>query len=462
MRSINSLFTSRSGFFHHWVRLKIPKKYFSILMTSFIVNGGLYCQQPVKVLRILTLNEAWDYAIKNNPDQKSYILNNEKAKADLHSSESYLWPIFGGNLAGQLNTKLPTTVVPGEIFGKPGQTMNVQFGQKYNYNTGLTASKTILDWQHWIQVKIAKNDLLTTQLETDAYKQNLKQQVALYYYSVAVSQEALNLYKQNLLVADSTVIITDQKFRQGIINSISSNLSVISCNNIHQQILNTEILLDQCKNSLKILLGIEKETDLEIDTTGLMKQFLPVDVQNLGKDKNLAIQENQIRSTELKVNLQKSSFVPKMNLYGYYGLQQYRNDFGISFNNNKWFQSSYVGVDVQVPIFSGFLNRNKLKSSKIEYKKSQTEWDESERKAAMNDELLINEFKKSQQMLQPVSENFNLYRQNQQMTYNQLKEGLISMDYYFKTVEDYLNSENSYLNALSVLYTYYSTIISRQ
>jgi len=437
-------------------------KYLILIALFCLSFDGLIAQNQQQTMKISSLQEACDYALKNNPDQKIYQLNIEKARTDFQTSESSLLPTIGGSFAGQINTKLPTTVVPGEIFGKPGQSMNVQFGQKYNYNAGISASKNVLDWQNRIQIKMAKNDMLTSDLQADAYQQNLKQQVALYYYSAIISQEALRTYQQNFTLADSTVALINQKLHQGLINSITANQSVISRNNVQQQILNTETFLHQCKNSLKILLGIDVNTGLVIDSLDLKNQPLLQANQNLGKDKNLAIQENQLKKSEFKVSFQKSAFVPKISWDAYYGQQQFRNDFGMSFNKNDWHPISYIGLNLQVPIFTGFANHNKLGSSKIDYQKSQDQWEESNRKANLNDELLLYEFSQSLQMLNPASSNYQLYEQSRLLASQQLKEGLISMDAYFKIFEDYLNAENAYLNALSSVYTYYSTIISRQ
>ena len=437
------------------------KKYLLSVLQILLVSG-LFAQQQSQNVKISTLNDALEYAFKNNPDQTSYLLNIEKASSDYHTSLGSLLPVVSGNFNGQINTKLATTAVPGEIVGKPGQTMNVQFGQKYNYSTGISMSKTLFDVQNATQIRLTKNAVKTAQLQSDAYKQSLKQQVTMYYYNAIISQQALLLYQQNLLCADSNVSFSNQKLQQGIINSVTANQAYIARNQVQQQIINTETTLAQCKNALKILLGIDANATLQLDTITVRTEPQLIDNKNLGKDKVLAVQENQLKSSELKVIVQKSNLLPKLSWYSYWGEQQFRNDFAMPFKYNDWHPVSYVGLNVQVPLFTGFSNLNKVKSSKIELKKSQSEWEESTRKSVMNDDLLLYESNQSIQMLQPAKDSYERYQQNQQTANQQLKEGIISLDAYNKIFEDYLNAENAYLNALSVYYSYYSTIISRQ
>jgi len=415
-----------------------------------------------QVLIIASLQDACDYALKHNPDQKSYILNVEKAKTDFRTSESYLLPSVVGTFNGQINTSLATTALPGEIFGKPGKTIDAQLGQKYNYTAGLTATKNLFDWQSFVQMRIAKNNFVTTQLQTEAYNQSLKQQVAQYYFAAIISQEALKAYQQDLAVADSTVLLTNQKLQQGLINVLTANQSVINRNNIQQQIVTTEILSEQCNISLKLLLGIDANAQLQIKSIDIENKDQIPSTQNIGFDKNLSVLENQMKATALKVNLQKSAFAPKISLNAYLGNQQYRNDFGMSFTDGAWHPVSYIGLNIQLPLFTGFANFNKLQSSKIDYQKIQNDWNESKRKSTYNDELLIFEFKQSQVLIKSSADNYQLFAQNRKLAAQQMKEGIISIDTYFKFFDDYLKSENVYLNALSQMFTYYATIFSRQ
>ena len=436
--------------------------YKSITLLIFLSIFNLHAQNQTSTITLSSFEETWNYALKNNPDQKSYLLNIEKAKADKITSQSFLWPSINGSFSGQYNIELPTTPIPGEIIGKLGTTIYAQFGQKYNYSTGITVSRELLNWQNYMQLKLAQNNILTTQLQADAYKQLLKQQVALFYFTTAIAQEALETNRRNLAHADSIVILTIQKQQQGLINTISANQAVINRNNIQQQIVSSEMLVDQCKISLKILCGLNVNADLQLNVLELKSQQIVSPNQNLNPDKNLAIVETQVKGLKYKVDMQKSAYLPKLNANWYMGEQQYRKDFGLSFDSKDWYVSKYLGVSLQVPIFNGFSTSSRVKSSKIEYQKAQTDWEESKRKAALNDDLLIKNFTQSSLIAQTNQENYRLYSQNEQIANQQFRAGIISLDDYLKISEDYLKAENNYLNSLSTLYNYYSTIISRQ
>ena len=436
--------------------------YKSITLLLFLSIFTLNSQNQSSTITLSSFEETWNYALKNNPDQKSYLLNIEKAKADKITSQSFLWPSINGSFSGQYNIELPTTPIPGEIIGKPGTTIYAQFGQKFNYSTGIMVNKEILNWQNYMQLKLAENNILTTQLQIDAYKQSLKQQVALFYFTTAIAQEALVTNRRNLSDADSIVILTKQKQEQGLINYISANQALISRNNIRQQIASSQMLVDQCKISLKILCGLKVNADLQLNVLELKSQQIVSPNQNLNPDKNIAVVETQVKALKYKVDIQKGAYLPKLNTNWYIGEQQYRKDFGLSFDSKDWYVSKYLGINLQIPIFNGFSTSSRVKSSKIEYQKAQNDWEESKRKAALNDDLLIKNFTQSSLIAQTNQESYRLHTENEQLANQQFRAGIISLDDYLKISEDYLKAENNYLNSLSTLYNYYSTIISRQ
>jgi len=154
----------------------------AILLAAILFFSPIVMRAQVSdtIVSLSSFQEVWEYALHNNPDQKTYLLNIEKARSEKISSQEFLWPKIDGSVAGQVNMNLPTTPIPGELSGKPGTVTYVQLGQKYSYNTGFSVTKSILDWQELVQIKIAKNSILTSQLQADAYLQNLKQQVGYY------------------------------------------------------------------------------------------------------------------------------------------------------------------------------------------------------------------------------------------------------------------------------------------
>lgn len=436
----------------------------TIAILFFLLSqvSALSAQDSLRISKITSLRDAWGIAFDHNPDYENYQLNQQKAEMDFKASRSYRFPTVTAGFDGQRNLALATTPIPGEIFGEPeGTTINAQFGQEYNYNAGISISKSIVDRQKVLQSKLSKLNVKHAEAQLEAYRQLLKQQVNLHYYAAMIAKRAMVISQKDMEVADSIVLLSGQKFEEGVIDAITVNQAKINVNFVKQAMINNQLLFDQNISELKKLFGMHPADSL-ILLEELAYEFPDhYRVEDLPVDPEIALSSISEQQADLQVSLQKSLFVPKLSLSSYYGTQQFREDFGLSFDNDAWNNFSYIGLNISVPIFTGFKNKNQYKSSKVAQKIAQNELEKTRLSASINDKLLVNEYNRSRQNARAALETFGLYEENRRLTYQKYTEGLLSLDHYLSVFEDYMEAENTFLNALSNTYGYYSQIISR-
>jgi outer membrane protein len=183
---------------------------------------------------------------------------------------------------------------------------------------------------------------------------------------------------------------------------------------------------------------------------------------SLAIDKNLVVYQQQQLIAELQRRQQKAAFYPKISLSGFLGDQQFRDQFGMSFNSNAWSSYQYIELSVTVPLFSGFSNRNKYKGSVVQGRIAELQWESAVQQSEINDRLLWKNYADYLAMVRSSAGSFELYGQNLGLDGQKYREGLISLDVYMKAFQDYLSEENVYLNDLSQLLSVKSTFISRQ
>lgn len=415
---------------------------------------------PVLV-EVASLEELINLARTQNPDLKSYFLNVEKSSYEAKASKAVYWPSVSGSFGGQKNFELPTTPVPGDFFGQPGGTVNARFGQEYAYNAGLNLTMNLIDWQSVLKVKMAKFTYEAAEAQQAAYLQLLDQQVYLTYYSLLISKQAIVLAEKDLEIADSIASLSEQKFREGALDAIAANQAIINSNATKQNLSTSRQLYQNSINDLKLLLGLQAMDSLQV-TAGINYQ-LPLKFSNgeLVPDGEIRLASISAQQAQNQVNIQKSLFVPKLSLYGYYGRQQFREDFGLEFGNNAWSNYSYLGLNLSFPIFAGFSTKNKLRVSQADLERTKNELNKVNLESEIQDARLIEEYHTSLINANLAKEAFQLYEKNERLTLQKYSEGLISLDRYLFAFEDYLKAENAFLNSLLNTYTYYSQIIPR-
>jgi outer membrane protein TolC len=430
-----------------------------ILLFQFdsIVSG-----QKIDTIKINSLDKLWELAIKNNSNQKVYNLKNDQAIYDSKTAHGILYPQAEFSFSGQNNIQLATTPVPGEVLGQPGKTMYLQFGNKFTYNSGITISKSLFDWQQIIHAKIANENIALTKAQQDAFIQTLKNQIAQYYYSLLIANESLDISNKDLLFADSIVQITRQRFQQGLIDVTAANSASINYNNVQQNIFQTNELKKQAITNIKILAGITNDENLGIGDTISFDSFDDKKNIEIGIDKNLKVYPHNILISEYQRKEQQSILLPKFSLLGYFGVQQFRDDFSMSFNKGAWTDYRYIGLNMTWPIFTGFTNSNKLKSVTVQKKIVEEQYKSASEQSKINDTALRDSYINYWNITYTAKSTLQLYALNLQLNQQKFREGLISIDNYFKIFEDYLHSENTYLTNLSNLLSVQASIISRK
>ncbi len=411
-----------------------------------------------------SLPEVWSAALRDNPTQHIYQMKTVQLTADYHASQSYLLPQIAGNFSGQDNLKLSVTPVPGAIINQPGKTLYLTFGKHYVYNAGVNATENLFNWQYVFQSNIAHENITLNTLQQAAYEQNLKASTAQYYFSGLVAASSLRISNRDRQIADSILVTVRNRYAQGLIDLGAVHSAEINVNNVQQNILQSRQLLDQAIQNLKLLTGCTAQQTLVLDehlaadsvTTGDNTNPTP------GRDKNLDVYSANTHIAELQAKFARAAFYPTLSLSGFVGSQQFRDNFGLSFNGDgAWNDYRYLQLNLNVPLFTGFYNRNKYQSARALARIDAQQYQDAVEEGKITDSLLIKTYDNYRLLVAASGRNLLLYRDNVELQRQKFEEGLISIDNFQKTFEDYLHAENTHLNNLSSLFSALASIISR-
>jgi outer membrane protein len=411
-----------------------------------------------------SLPEVLTVALRDNPNQHIYRLKTGQLTADYHASQSYLLPQVAGNFSGQDNLKLSVTPVPGALINQPGKTLYLTFGKHYVYNAGVNAMENLFNWQYVFQSNIAHENITLNNLQQAAYEQNLKASTAQYYFSGLIAASSLRISGRDLLLADSILNTVRDRYTQGLTDLGAVHSAEINVNNVQQNILQSRQLLDQAIQNLKLLTGCTAQQTLTLDEQ-LAADSISTDTSspNLtpGPDKNLDVYAANTRLAELQGKFQKAAFYPTLSLSGFVGSQQFRDNFGLSSGDGAWNDYRYLQLNLNMPLFTGFYNRNKYQSARALARVNAQQYQDAVEEGKITDSLLVSTYDNDRQLVAASGRNLLLYRANVVLSRQKFEEGLISIDSFQKTFEDYLHAENTHLNNLSSLYSAMASIISR-
>ncbi|GAB4409361.1 MAG: hypothetical protein OHK0053_36180 [Microscillaceae bacterium] len=400
-------------------------------------------------------------ALAHNPDKKVYLLRISQAKQEHKTSKSYLYPSLSTAFSGQNNLQIPLTPVPGVLFGSTEDFVFTKFGAQFAYNAGFQMNYSLFDWQQKTQSNLAKQQIALKEAEMFAFQQTLMEQVAQSYYAALLAQNSLEISRRDLLLADSLVLFATQKLSEGLIDALALNQSKINRQTIQESILQSQNLLQESHENLKLMLGLSLQDSLML--TEEIADLISYEGIDLGgyKDRTLDVYKAQTLLSELEIKNAKSNYFPKVSLSSSLLIQQFRNDFGISFSGDDWQPNQFIALNFNLPI-TNRARGGEYKNSLIKKQISELSYQSEARKSETENQELLRNFSYNYDLADNKKTMFDLYSQNLALTKQKYEQGLTSMESYLKVFEDYLRAENAYMSQMLNLLTARAFIKARR
>jgi len=132
---------------------KITQSFKALLL---LVSLVLIAQTSALSQSTLTLQEATDFALKNAPSLKGANYDAQVAQLQTEELIGIGLPQVSASVQYQNYLDLPTSVVPGDFFGAPGQEVRLQFGTPHNMTAGLSASQLLFNGSWLVGLQASK------------------------------------------------------------------------------------------------------------------------------------------------------------------------------------------------------------------------------------------------------------------------------------------------------------------
>jgi outer membrane protein len=353
---------------------------YKLLIASILCTMALQSQAQQAVQDTgtysFTVADCVNYAYNHQHD----VIN---ANLDVKSAEYHVKEIIGQGLP-QLNGSanffdyliIPTTLIPGSFIGQQGN-VKLKFGVTYQSTLSVTASQILFDPSYIVGLQGRKTYQQLYDRSYTRSKIEANVGVTKAYYLVLVGIEELKLTQANIDEIKQQMDETVARNKQGLVEKIDVDRIVYQYNSLITSKENTIRTLALNYQLLKFQMGMpidrqltlkDKLEDVQLDATGAEAAN---DTTVYRQRIEYGLLETQKTLNEYDVKLKKGQFLPKLTANANYSPSYQNNDFGSLYSTN--FPSSYVGLSLTVPIFTGFQHSNQLKQSQITVLKSEND-----------------------------------------------------------------------------------------
>ncbi|MET0945843.1 MAG: TolC family protein [Flavobacterium sp.] len=415
----------------------------------FLCSIGLTANAQVKTL---TLKEALTYALQNKADAKKSKLQVENSEYQIQEIRSRALPQISGNASLTYNPILQTSVIDGGSFGQPGTSIQATFGQKWTSGAGISLSQALFDQSVFTGLRAAKSTREFYQINDQLTEEQVIERVANNYYGVYVQRERLILLDSNYVNTTKVRNIVQGQFDNGLAKKIDLDRIIVKMSNIdteRQQIKN-QITLQE--NALKFYMGMPIEAQIEIPKEEF--EVVPAaltEVPNVENRTEYLLLKKQEELLVFNKKATEALYYPTLNLvagYNYIGQGPEMPLFGKPKDGVYWSDYSAIGLNLHVPIFTGFGTRAKVRQADVEIRSLQEDIKDTKLSLDLDYRNAMAQIENNLITINNQRENMRLAKEILSDTKNNYLQGLASLTDLLDAENESLEAQNNFTRAV--------------
>ena len=397
-----------------------------------------------------SLKEAIEYAQKNQASIQNAQIDESIAANTVKQTIGIGLPQLSGNVNFQDFLKVPTNLLPGEFFGKPGEQIPVQFGVKYQSSMGLELSQLLFDGSYLVGLQASKTykELSNKSLKRSRIETTVA--VTKAYYSVLVSNEQLSLLDANILRLKKSLNDTKALYTNGFVEKIDVDRLTVLNNNLETERENVIRLLELNVNLLKFQMGMSIQSKLSLtDSISGLQVIQSVAVADTSAYKNrieYSLLETQKKLNELDLKRYKSLFLPSVAAFGSTSKSLQSNEFNNLFNRS--FPTTVIGFRISVPLISGGVKLYQVRNAKLEVLKTQNNLINLKNGISLEVEQAQTVYRNGLKSLENQERNMELAQEVLRVSKIKYEQGVGSSIEVTTAETSLKEAQNNYINAL--------------
>lgn len=369
-------------------------RFFKFVLSIFIglLSIGLKGQSPKNTVSDtleLSLEQAQIYALAHNININNAKANVNYAQEKVKELKGIALPQVDGNLQYIHNIQLPAQLVPSDAFGFPpffalanGDTLflaqasgeqpefqKLTFGTKNNLSLNVAVRQLIFDGSYTLGMKAVTMFIDRAQHGVTKTENEIRQSVIDAYTMTLLTQENISILSKNTTILKKILLETSEFNKAGFVEQLDVDRLQLSLSNLEVQLKTATRNAALAVGLLKFHLGLDPNTPIKL--TNNLKGLLSDTEKELAVSATQYINEGIANRYEIKalqtektfadLDIQqiKAKYLPTVAAFFQTQAAFQSNGLNI-FKTQSWIPSTYIGLQVSVPIFDGFQKRAQI------------------------------------------------------------------------------------------------------
>jgi outer membrane protein TolC len=434
------------------------KQVFLFILGTMSIAQSM-AQTEIPNIHQFKLDDCVVYAQKNNVQVKNALLAIDAQVQTNREIGAAAFPTVMTSTSVMDYTKIPTSLLPAQIFGgAAGTFIPVQFGTKFNANYGANFSQLLFDGQVFIALQARSTSLEMQRKNAALTEENIKANIYKIYYQLSASRTQLNILDANIERLNKLAHDAEIMYKNGFAERLDVDKVNVQLNNLQTEKLKANNAVAIGYMGLKMLMGMPVKDSLvltdvinEKDLTGdvlIENEFqyaLRKDFQYLTTLKKLS---------EYNVKRYQLSNLPTVSVSGAYTKNAQRSKFDF-FEGGNWFTTSFVNLNISLPIFNGGATMARIRRTRIELQQVSNQMEAMKNNIDNEITQAKLNYISSVATVQFQKKNMQLAETVYAQTKKKFETGTGSNTEISASQADLVSAQNNYMNAL------YSALIAK-
>ena len=345
----------------------------------------------------ISAKEAVDLAFKNVYSLKNAQIDYKLQQAQNKEITGQAYPQINGTVSTSRFFSIPVTAIPdfispsiyavleqnnvedgstGTPIKSPGNfgIFPAQFGVPWTASAGFTFQQLLFQPDVFVGLQARQTALDFASNNIKVIEDSIKSNVYNAYYAVLIARKQITFLNESIVRLEKLLRDQDVMYKNGFLEKLELNRTQVNLTNLRTTENRLQNLSRLGTAALKMSLGVSQADSL------ILKDTLSTAVITAGMLDNSGFRyedrsEIQLLNTaqklqQLNVKRQRLAYVPTVAAFWNYSRNAQRQRFNFFDTGEKWFPTSIVGLNINVPVFDGFQKKYRIRQAQLNLEKT--------------------------------------------------------------------------------------------
>ena len=300
---------------------------------------------------------------------------------------------------------------------------------------------------------------IVRKISNEAYRNaeaNVIADIKLSYFDALISKDQLKLIQQSIARWDQSKKDTASMFRQGVAADIDTLKAYLSVENLRPDLIQAENRVATTMTRLKNAIGIPADSSivltgkLELSSASYPQDIAAAYHEAMDLRPDLRQLDLQVQAEGEKLNAARAERYPVISAFGQLESQTAFND-NIKTADSRWPVSSSVGLQVSLPLFTGYRSSSQIEQAKITQMQTRTRVEDLKANIRAEVEVRLLNFRESQKRIDVQTKTISVAERSYKISLLRFKEGIGSR---LELTDAELQLNKAKTNYLQAVYDY--------